>query len=38
MKYAGIVVTYNRKEELINNINSILLQKKKFDKYYIIYF
>lgn len=36
MKYAGIVVTYNRKEELINNINSILLQKKKFDKYYII--
>ena len=36
MKYAGIVVTYNRKEELINNLNSIVLQKKKFDKYYII--
>ncbi|MCI9623644.1 MAG: glycosyltransferase [Lachnospiraceae bacterium] len=36
MKYAGVVVTYNRKEELIKNINSILQQSKKFDRYYII--
>lgn len=36
MKYAGVVVTYNRKEELIKNINSILTQSKKFDRYYII--
>lgn len=36
MKYAGIVVTYNRKEELIKNINSIFSQSKTFDRYYVI--
>ena len=36
MKYAGIVVTYNRKEELLKNITSVLAQKKTFDRYYIV--
>lgn len=36
MKYAGVVVTYNRKKELLKNINSILAQTKMFDRYYIV--
>ena len=36
MKIAGVVVTYNRKEELIKNIESILDQTLVIDKYYII--
>jgi len=36
MKIAAAVVTYNRKEDLIKNINEILNQKLKIDKYYII--
>lgn len=34
--WAGVVVTYNRKDELIKNIESVLSQKKKFDRIYII--
>lgn len=33
---AGVVVTYNRKEELLKNLNSIKTQTKQFDRYYII--
>ena len=36
MKTAGVVVTYNRKDELIKNIKSILSQSYVVDKYYII--
>ena len=36
MSFAGVVVTYNRKEELVKNINAVLDQKKPFDCFYII--
>lgn len=36
MTFAGVVVTYNRKNELIKNIKSILSQSKSFDNFYII--
>lgn len=36
MKIAGIVVTYNRKLELLKNVEQILNQSLLFDKYYII--
>lgn len=36
MRFAGIVVTYNRKEELIKNIRSVLEQNVQLDMYYII--
>lgn len=36
MKYAGVVVTYNRKRELLENIKRILAQSKPFDNLYII--
>ena len=36
MTFAGVVVTYNRKEELLKNIHSVLKQEKRFDKFYII--
>ena len=36
MKTAGVVVKYNRKDELIKNIKSILSQSYVVDKYYII--
>lgn len=32
----GVVVTYNRKKELLKNIQSILGQEFKLDKYYIV--
>lgn len=36
MKTAGVVVTYNRKEELVKNIRAILSQSYVVDRYYII--
>lgn len=36
MKYAGVVVTFNRKEDLKKNIQRVLCQKKIFDNFYII--
>lgn len=36
MKIAGVVVTYNRKKELVKNIRAILNQTLVIDKYYII--
>ena len=36
MKTAGVVVTYNRKEELVKNIRAILSQSYLVDRYYII--
>lgn len=36
MNLAAVVVTYNRKEELIKNIETIMNQKLVVDKYYII--
>lgn len=36
MRVAAVVVTYNRKEELIKNIRAILSQSYIIDKYYII--
>ena len=36
MKVAGVVVTFNRKEELTLNIEAILKQTRVVDKYYII--
>ena len=36
MKTAGVVVTYNRKEELVKNIKAILSQSYVVDRYYII--
>lgn len=36
MKVAGVVVTYNRKNELIKNIQAILSQIYVIDSYYII--
>lgn len=35
-KVAALVVTYNRKEKLLKNINSLLKQTYKLDKIYII--
>lgn len=35
-KIAAVVVTYNRKEELLKNITAVLNQTLKIDKYYII--
>lgn len=34
MKFAGVVVTYNRKEDLLKNIINVLKQEKQFDKFY----
>lgn len=36
MKFAGVVVTYNRKEDLLKNIINVLKQEKQFDKFFII--
>lgn len=36
MTFAGVIVTYNRKEELEKNILAEKLQKKRFDRLYII--
>lgn len=36
MKYAGVVVTYNRKGDLVRNINRVLAQTKPFDTFYIV--
>ena len=36
MKYAGVVVTYNRKYDLVKNIERVLQQTKPFDVFYII--
>lgn len=36
MKCAGVVVTYNRKDDLLKNIESVKNQSRKFDRFYII--
>lgn len=36
MTVAAVVVTYNRKEELLKNVQAILSQSRLVDKYYII--
>lgn len=36
MKYAGVVVTYNRKDELVKNIEMILQQRSAVEMYYIV--
>ena len=36
MKIAGVVVTYNRKEDLLKNVEMVFKQRKQFDRFYII--
>lgn len=36
LSWAGVVVTYNRKDELKKNLDAISQQEKKFDRYYIV--
>lgn len=36
MKVAGVVVTFNRKDDLVKNIEAMLSQTRQVDKYYII--